>query len=259
MPKMSLESQECEAVVLVKAIPHASKRYGETVCCAAIDIYGNWRRLYPVSFRMLDKNKKFGRWDRITFKWRSPSNDIRIESCRVEHDSICIIGRLSSMKKRQNFLAKSIVTNLAHEREKGKSFALLNIEVIDFYFRKKPEDELEKQRLDYINIHNQKDFFNVNDLVPIEPSPYYFLYKYRTDDGSIHNGTCQDWETETTYFRRLKEMGEKKALESMVKTYGEDYPHAGMFLAMGTNHKRPEQWLINGIIRLDPIKEDTLL
>ena len=54
-------SGETEAIVLIKAAPHASQKHGETVCCAVIDLEGNWLRLYPVSFRHLDDAQKFGR------------------------------------------------------------------------------------------------------------------------------------------------------------------------------------------------------
>ena len=40
-------------VILVKAAPHPSRRYQETVCCAGVTTEGEWRRLYPVRFRHL--------------------------------------------------------------------------------------------------------------------------------------------------------------------------------------------------------------
>ena len=67
-------SGETEAIVIIKAAPQAGQRHGETVCCAGIDLRGNWLRLYPVSFRTLDEGQKFGRWERIRFKWKLPRN-----------------------------------------------------------------------------------------------------------------------------------------------------------------------------------------
>jgi hypothetical protein len=51
MTGQPLTSGSAEAVVIVKAAPQVGRRHGETVCCAGIDVYGNWLRLYPVSFR----------------------------------------------------------------------------------------------------------------------------------------------------------------------------------------------------------------
>jgi len=64
---------------------------------------------------------------------------------------------------------------------------------------------------------------------------------------------CQDWETEQTYFARHREYGsEQAALDWMDQKFGEEYPRKGMALAMGTHRYRSDQWLINGVIRLDP-------
>src|SRR5579862_8099417 len=117
-------SGETEVVVIVKAAPQVGQRHGETVCCAGIDLYGNWLRLYPVSFRTLDDGQKFGRWDRIRFKWRTPTDDARTESRRVDQDSISIVGTLKRAE-RERFLAKLITTSLDQERQNGRSLALL--------------------------------------------------------------------------------------------------------------------------------------
>jgi hypothetical protein len=36
----------------------------------------------------------------------------------------------------------------------------------------------------------------------------------------------------------------------MAAKFGDEYPKRGMALAMGTHRYRPDQWLINGVIRL---------
>jgi hypothetical protein len=62
---------EAEAIILVKATPHISQKYGETVCCAGVTLTGEWLRLYPVTFRRLEDAKRFGRWDHIRFRCES--------------------------------------------------------------------------------------------------------------------------------------------------------------------------------------------
>ena len=128
MMELSPSSGSTEAIVIIKAAPQVGQRHGETVCCAGIDLYGHWLRLYPVSFRMLDDGQKFGRWDRIKFKWRRPNDDPRPESRRVDQQSIEIVGELKQ-SEREKFLANSIVTSLVREREAGRSLALLKAEI----------------------------------------------------------------------------------------------------------------------------------
>lgn len=257
---MALEhtrSGETEAVVLVKAAPQVGSRHGETVCCAAIDSYGQWLRLYPVSFRRLEDGKKFGRWDRIRFRWRRPTDDSRTESRRIDQDTLTIVGELKQAE-RERFLANLIVTSLDREREAGRSLALLKAEIIDFRYEKKPEDEIAAEQAKFEALRAQADLFNTKPIIPYRPAPYRFKYRYRTDDG-LREGTCQDWEIEATFYRWANRYGESRALDDIAKRFGEEYPQKGMLLAMGTHSLYPNVWLINGIVRLDEVKQLSLL
>ena len=118
------KSGETEAIVLIKAAPQVSQKNGETVCCAVIDLKGDWLRLYPVSFRHLDDAQKFGRWHRVRFNWSLPKDDQRLESRRIDQRTLSVVGELPK-RERQDFLASRIVTSLEKEREVGRSLALL--------------------------------------------------------------------------------------------------------------------------------------
>jgi hypothetical protein len=251
------KSGKSEAIVIVKAAPQIGAAHGETVCCAAIDPHGNWLRLYPIQFRHLEESQKFGRWDRIQFKWRKPTSDVRIESRRVDQDTLTIVGQLKPAE-RAHFLAKSIVTSLKREREQGRSLALLEARSLDFVVERKNAEELAAQRKEFLDLQDQQDLFRTKHLVPYEPAPYRFKYRYVCDDGERF-GTCQDWEIEATFFKWSKKYGEPLALDRMKKTFGEEYPRKGMLLAMGTHSRWPDNWLINGIVRLDHTDQLPLL
>jgi len=249
-------SGSCDAVVIIKAAPHVGERHGETVCCAAIDLYGNWLRLYPISFRSLEKGQKFSRWDRIRFKWRKPSDDRRLESRRVEQQSIEIVGSLKQAD-RSKFLANSIVTSLERERTEGRSLALLMPKVKRFWFNRKANEDLEVELQQFATARAQADLF-VESILPYKPCPYKFRYQYETDDGE-RKGTCQDWEIEATFYKWAKLYGEEDALKRVSAVFGEEMPKKGVLFAMGTHSRWPDKWLINGIIRLDDIEQKSLL
>ncbi len=249
-------SGNTEAVVIIKAAPQVGQRHGETVCCAGIDLHGNWLRLYPISFRTLGDGQRFGRWDRIKFNWRLPSDDQRLESRRVDQDSLEIMGELKH-RERQNFLSSTIVTSLNAEREKNKSLALLKAEILDFRFEKKSAADLDTELRKFEILRAQPDLFNTKPIIPYKPCPYIFKYKYQTDDGK-REGTCQDWEVEATYFNWEKLYGEQKTLTELQKVFGQEYPKKGMLLAMGTHSLYPDTWLINGIVRLDEVTQSSL-
>jgi hypothetical protein len=248
-----MPSGETEAVVIIKASPQVGQRHGETVCCAGIDLHGNWLRLYPISFRTLDDGKKFGRWDCIQFRWRLPKDDLRTESRRIDQDTLQIVGELKEAE-RSRFLANSIVTGLDAERDAGRSLALLKMEVLGFKIEKKIDVDIEKEGDKFAVLRAQPDLFNTKPMIPYEPCPYRFKYRYRTDDG-VREGTCQDWEIEATFFKWKKLYGEERALSDIQRVFGEEYPQKGMLLAMGTHSRYPDTWLINGIVRLDEIKQ----
>ncbi|MBT5108224.1 MAG: hypothetical protein HOM25_06060 [Rhodospirillaceae bacterium] len=249
-------SGETEAVVVIKAAPLVGQRHGETVCCAGIDLEGNWLRLYPISFRSLDDRQQFGRWDRIRFRWRRPNDDLRTESRRVDQDTLEIVGELRK-SERERFLTNSIVTSLDAEYNAGRSLALLKAQILEFKIESKTNVEIEEEATKFAQIRAQMDLFNAPLGIPYQPCPYRFKYKYRTEDGQ-REGTCQDWETEATFFNWEKRYGENQALENMQRTFGEEYPSKGMLLAMGTHSRHQNTWLINGVIRMDEIQQLSL-
>ena len=258
------KSGEACAVILVKAAPQVGRKHGELVCCAGVSydlhkpIPPEWLRLYPISFRHLDDAQQFTRWDIVRFRWRLPSNDRRPESRRVEHETLEIIGKLNSVTEKQHAVTGLIVTSLERERQKGKSFALLRPEIEDFFWRKKTQEQLEKEEAMFRAARSQGDLFSRRALPEYKPCPYEFCYRYRTDDGA-RTGTCQDWETDATFFKWRQLYDEKDALLKMQERLGDQYPREGMLLAMGTHSRYPSTWLINGIIKLPPVDEPFLI
>ena len=250
------QSGETESIVIIKAAPQVGTKYGETVCCAGIDLQGNWLRLYPISFRTLDQGQKFRRWDRVKFKWRRPNDDRRPESRRVHQDSLEIVGTINK-DVRERFLANSIVTSLDKERGEGRSLALLKADILDFRVEEKSSEDIQKEAEKFDALRAQPDLFNTKPIIPYKPCPYHFKYRYRTDDGE-REGTCQDWEIEATYYRWTKEYGQDHALSEITRVFRDEYPSKGMLLAMGTHSQYPNTWLINGVVRLDDIKQATL-
>ncbi len=257
-PEGSHEHKDDEAFIIVKAAPRASQSHGETVCIAAIDMNGKWVRLYPVSFRHLADGQKFGRWDRISYRWRKATSDQRVESRRVDQDSIEIKGKLKE-GERHSFLSRAAVSSLKAEWDQGRSLAILNCEIIDFWHEPQTAEELKRQEDVYDNMRRQNDFFSKGNLIPREACPHVFKYRYRDADG-IHIGTCQDWETEATFLHRRRDLGsEAAALDWMVEKFGVEFPQKGMVLAMGTHRRWEGQWLINGVLRANPVTQMTML
>ena len=55
---MSVTLHKCRVTILVKALPQPSKTHGETVCCAGVTVHGEWKRLFPVRYRIVVREEK---------------------------------------------------------------------------------------------------------------------------------------------------------------------------------------------------------
>jgi hypothetical protein len=256
LPVISSKSGHEKVLVLVKALPHVGERHGETVCCAGVTLDGEWRRQYPIHFRRL-RDSQFRRWQWIDYDWIAPgADDKRRESRRVQEDTI-VVGEMMSEKERAQFLAPIITGSTAEAASKGMSLTLVRPTKSKFRWRPKTVDQLADERRAYESAARQSSFFD-KELRALDPCPYAFHFDWTDADGMTHKATCDDWETAATYYRREKTMGSRAALADMEKTFGEEYPARGMAFAMGTHSRRPEQWLLVGVLRLDPVHQTSL-
>jgi hypothetical protein len=94
------------------------------------------------------------RWK--SWRGRLPNDDRRLESRRVDQQSMETVGQLRK-SERGRFLGKAIVTSLNREREAGKSFALLKPEIIAFKIEKKDAAEIEDEKQVFHAIRAQGD------------------------------------------------------------------------------------------------------
>ncbi len=78
-------------MVLVKATPQPSTKYGDTVCVAgALLSHGSirWIRLYPIPFRYLESAARFQKYQTVKVELRPTSTDFRPESAKINLEHI---------------------------------------------------------------------------------------------------------------------------------------------------------------------------
>lgn len=245
----SLKATPDECVILVKALPHRSSNYYETVCCAGVGRDGKWRRQYPVPYRVLTDDQKFGRWEWIEYQFTPPNGDNRRESQKVVPDTIKVTGTLRDTE-RSRFLDPIVRASSREAEGRGESLALVRPRDLSLSWRRKPADEIAEEAQKHRALVAQQSFLQPS-VKPMTPCPYEFSMRWTDGDGVSHNNTCDDWETATAFYVRRKAHGELLGLQSLRKTFEDDYMKAGMALAIGTHSRRNQQWLLVGIIRLD--------
>lgn len=88
---LAWQRKQVEVLVLVKATPQPSTKYGDTVCVAgALLDQGpvRWIRLYPIPFRYLESAAKFHKYETVGVQLRPTLNDHRPESAKVNLEQI---------------------------------------------------------------------------------------------------------------------------------------------------------------------------
>lgn len=247
--------QSSRVIILVKALPQPSKRYGETVCCAGVSADKDWKRLFPIRFRHLRGESSFERWDWVKFSYRPPTFDKRAESCHVHEDSIVKDGKLP-LGERARLLNPMIVGSAKHAMAAGHSLALIRPRNTRFISKPKSKADIKEEREAFRHAARQTQMFD-KELAELEPTPYEFRFKFE-DDGGKHNYQNGDWEAHAMFWRESKRTTEAEALKWMDHTFNEDYPKRGMAFAIGNQAKRPQTWQLLGVIRLNEIRQEEL-
>lgn len=161
-------------------------------------------------------------------------------------------------RERADFLNPLIVPTTDEATAKGQTLALVRPVTSRFSFTKKTSTQIEGERKGYASVANQKSFFD-KELNALDPCPYAFQLDYCTEDGKAHSNLCGDWETAAMFYKWNALYGEDDALERMNDVFNHDYPKKGMVLALGTHSRYPTTWLLVGIIRLDPVRQLSLI
>lgn len=188
-------------MILVKALPQPSKKFGETVCCAGVTEDRRWKRLYPVRFRYLQGDARFERWQWVKFDYRSPTSDRRAESCHVFEDRLSADGSLAE-GDRFDLLAPMIVPSARAAAAADCSLALIRPEGARFKWRRKSAATIDAERQAYRSAGAQRDMLDQmedRELATFEPSPFQFAFTFTDGDGR-HTWRCGDWETHAAFY-----------------------------------------------------------
>ena len=206
-------------------------------------------------FRNLRKEQKFARWDWIEYDWVQPTDDRRLESQKVDPDSIVVKGEMPK-RDRVRLLNPLVRRSFAESDARGDSLTLIRPKTISFRWKKKTPEDLDKEAKKHAELSRQLPMFGevVEDW---EPSPYAFKLYWTDQDGKRRNHDMDDWETLGAFFRFSADYGEERALELIKEKYEKERFSKGLVLAFSTHKRRnltvgPEnQWLLVGLLSLE--------
>ncbi|MEM6493573.1 MAG: hypothetical protein AAF650_04250 [Pseudomonadota bacterium] len=252
-------------MILIKAQPHRSSRYFETVCCAGVGRDRKWRRQYPVPFRILKNDKKFGRWQWISYDFVAPKEDQRRESQKVLAPSLVAQEKMKR-SERADFLAPLVHGTLSEADAAGDSLALIRPASLNLTAKPKSAKELTDETRKHEGLASQLSLLESDeDVAPLKPCRMAFRVSWTDQSGGKHTHENDDWETAAAFNRFERMYGEEKAIVALKEKYEQQYFEAGLALAFSTHSRRnieygtKNQWLLVGLIRLDESDQGQLL
>ena len=155
-----LITQTEDIIVLAKAIPAVTKFHGQITCVAGITKDDSWRRLYPVSTRLLSQSY-FMKFDIIRVEVDQWKGQHPRPEDRFLVDYKGRVDRISDWENRRAFLTKYLDSSVKAILDAGRSLGIIKPEIEDFY-----KDQAGRCR-----------------------------YRFQDASGSSHNFVCRDWET----------------------------------------------------------------
>jgi hypothetical protein len=243
-----------KVLITVKTYPNPSKKYVETVCCAGIDLdTSEWIRLYPIPFRDLDESKKFKKYTIIEVKCWKSNTDHRVESYKIDSDSIKIVDWLDTKngwEKRKNIVLPTVSKSLCQiisEGESRKSLGMFKPTEVSFSHQRANL----KDRAKHEQYYAQLSFFDKKKDA-IEEIPFDFYYHFKCVNESScpgHKLPILDWEIGQSYRNwRFRYEVQEILLQKIEQKWLEmTSPQKDVYFFVGNIHRFQNQFMILGV------------
>lgn len=204
-------------LIIGRAAPEPSKKHIETVCTGGITATGELLRLYPISWRYLETEKRYKQWTWAKFEITKNPADKRKESYKVKEGSIEILGRIEDWSERLSFLEKAIVPDRETleklYRKDWTSIGIVEIELIEFHAEIQKKDwERDKPHI--------KQFLLYADRKPLEQLPIELRIKFKCRNNPqcrTHDCSLIGWEYLEAFRNFRKDYGSSEGAIIAIK------------------------------------------
>jgi hypothetical protein len=250
---MATEWIEKKILITVRTYPVPATKGVEISCTAGISTSGEWIRLFPIPYRLLDDDKQFRKFQWVTVSVTKAKNDSRPESYNPRVDHIKIGETLTTKNEwRARWdvvgpLLRPSMCAIQAERDLNGAPTLglfkptitrLLIEPITPDWTPKQQEALKQTLL-----------FQESPEQPLEKIPYDFKYEFRCNNPScnMHTMLCTDWEMGQSYRRWRRQYG--AGWEAAFRqTYEHDMiQRYDTHFFVGNLHQFPNAWIVVGL------------
>lgn len=252
MSKIIGSDKTLELMVNCKTYPAVSTKYIETVCTGGITKDGQFIRLYPVPFRLLEEKEQYDRWDIIRVKVYLDTKDQRPESHHLEVGaSIDIVRSVKSDREKWEWMQRGVFDSTEAMEQAGRTNGLVEIVPTELYWQKETKVWSPGQ----LNLMMQGNLFKSQEFMGSlsERVPWQFKLRFtEKTTGKQFDQKVLAWSYYQGYRRQLIELGNEQAALAAVR----DKVHQSIlnkdrsvFAIFGT-HSRFGQWMISGLYHL---------
>jgi hypothetical protein len=258
---------EKRILVVVKTYPNPSLTYGETVCCAGVDLdTGRWVRLYPITFRSL-ADRQFEKFQEIRCRATRPRDDSRPESLRVDQDSIELIGDPMpagprGWSRRMALLpqpARSLEEIREAQARDGTSLGMFRPKEIIRVTKRPAEKWNDKERAYLQRQHLNLGAEVSRQLSELEKIPWTFSYEFLCDDERCtkpHSLSIIDWEIGAAYRNWTRAYGHDWE-DKLREKFERQLPTSDLHLVVGNLAAHRQVFVIVGLVRPPRPKVDS--
>ena len=246
-------------LVLAKTYPIVSKKYEHLVCVGGITDKEEFRRIYPIEWKIFWHKDGFKKKYWIEYETQSDNpSDHRPESRKIKLNSIR--GLSEATFKDIKLLLDKKITTMEHLYSKDHREVSLGIvkpfQIIDFVVEDNPYYEKTKQKSKQISLIDNKS--SVKIFIP--QKSFSYVYKCSKECKKPHKLMCEDWELMALYrnceeYRKQgKYKDENEVIEKVKQRFLVDLPQKkDLYFFVGT-HFRFKTYMIISVIY--PKKDD---
>jgi len=239
-------------LVLAKAIPEISAKYEHLVCVAGLTDKGEWRRIYPIPWKIFWKNNdqyfKKKMWIEYELQDNKPS-DHRPESRKIKFETIIPLQE-ATFGEIERLLKERLTTieELEEKTPKVQSLGVVKpVEILGF-------EPTTNKHYEELLIKKEQLKLDGRRAVQFDIPKYKYRYIFRDDKEKVHEIICEDWEVGELYrncenYRREgKYKDENEVHQKVREKFISAIPKKGHLYFIVGSHYRFPTYLIIGVI-----------
>ena len=241
-------------LITVRTYPVPARKSIEVSCTAGITDDGKWIRLFPVPYRWLSPDKRFGKYQYIEANVAKAESDTRPESYKMDLDSIRILSKpiptankWEARKAKVLSLKSRSLCALQSERDRNKEPTLGLFRPTITGLRIEPTSgKWSEEQLGWLR---QYPLFGNAPTSELEKLPFNFSYDFKCDEPDCrgHILSCTDWEMGAAYWSWKRKYGASWETKFRERFETEMALVKDTHFFVGTLSTHPSEWIIVGL------------